>query len=1351
MRIAHPALLIIVGVTAAAAEPLPVQNPGFEETEGAAIGPAAPDWQTEGSPPGWHHWIGTVAREGNPVLTWETEGGRTDPRCVSLEGCEGVVCVIQSVPIEPGEHYIARAWVRAADPRSQSECGLLVRWQDPDGAWTGGRLTDRLPRSADPGEWHELQVVVQAPDDAGFLVLMLTADAQGPGDKCWFDDVSVTRLGPTDILVMPCTWMPPLLWPEGEPPETPHVKWATPWREGRLRALFILGSDHSLREPIELAQRMDLDYDYTFARNFEQSLYALNDRQIMQRLEEGYYDVAVVALNATADLTDALLERLGAEGGLVLISGPGVNPALSEQVTPAAAPDGHYTTLSRGALPVSDETDGHAVRTIDLAEGVPGRVVRIAYHERFWCLTPNHTYEDFLRWGADYQEGYLHTLMRAMLWAAGRAPAQGAVMTPTDDGARLTIPAELGRLSARVWVTDRLNRRAGEADFRPAAGAVDIPCPPEAASGPAMYAAILTDDDGRVVDFAACLAEAPRPARIIAVTPGQDWFDADGPVNVMVQTAGATPDMRVEAVLADAFGREIARATVPPAEEGATSLRLSMRDHLSAFNRVEARLLEGQEELDAASGHVLVPLSREEFLADFQVGTWACTWYHPAYLHDAMLDTMKRAAITSGLEGARAYLPSLAGGVWPVSIAYSRVPGFTRFEGPDTAREPCLSDPETRSRMAEIAEEIARAERAFRPLFAYLRDETSLVRDALDLDTCSSEHCRARYRESLQERYETVEELNAHWGTAYRSWDDLGFVDYRQARRDGNLAPWLMYRRFMDWVWADAVTWTAEHVRRGDPTQLSALANSFGLTPFAGRDYELLAQANQYTMEYPYEAWAAAPWHDHFEAVRSFSPDTVHHPWIGYRHVEEAFRYEPWWCALHGASGVSIYGTMSVFAGNNSWAQVFPTLQLTRRGRMYAEVVEPLKQGIGKALMTASRPQADIAMLWSQPSLYVAWGLTDAEGIGAARTTKGPYRQFFYSHRAFRQAVTSSGRQFDYVTEGQIAQGALERYRALVLPAAFAVGPDLCEQLHRFVEAGGRLIADMGAGLTNDVGFSYDGEGPLADLLGIRRQNAGLTYEQAAVQYLSPTGRAVSIEADGHERLAPVEGAIAYPDGSPAVVARTLGAGETIFLNFAAADPANLRAVFDGLPTLADLACADDQTTPREYEIVRLDRGAVQYLGVLRDYRERDGSPAVTMELPERRHVYDVRAGRYMGETDRVALQLEPGDTALLACLPYEVRGLAVAGPRAVAPGETCVLRVTVQADATVGDHVVRVEVTDPQGRIAEAYSRNLLTSVGEAEARVPFAPNDPVGTWTVGVRDIATGAAASWEVELTH
>jgi len=1158
MRAQIVALITVSIATACyAVEPVPVVNHSFEDAAGEAP-VAAGDWETEGSPPGWHHWIGSTARPGNPALVWEKTGGRTGDRCVSLTRAIGPVCVIQSVPVLAGETYVVRAWGKTTNPKSS--CHFSVRWRDAEAKWTGGTLRDNLPDTTPAGEWGEIEVAGTAPDGAAELVILLTADAQSGEDVSWFDDVSVDHLGPRDIVVSPCGWAS-LLNPEGDAPETPHVKWAKPWASGKLCVLFILGSDHSLREHIEIAQRMDIEYDYAFAHEYDDVLYSLDNKQIMRRLDEGWYDVVVAATGIDGDTCGGLLDRVGPDGGLVLVAAPNIKPGVSDEIALSAAGVDHCLMRSAGALPVVNDQGGTALADISLSEDAPGRLVRLAWDRKTNCLTPSHSYEEDLRWGADYQEGYLQTVIRAVLWAGHKEPAAPATMVAAATGA--TLVASGGQ--AHVRVTDRLGRVHGEAAIAVLGQPVEVASPPAAASGPAMFSAIITDADGRVLDFASCRAAVPREASITRVRSAKDWFDEGETVQIVVETAGTVAGMDIEVVMTDIYGRENARATVS-AQADETSVDLPMRDHLSTVNWVHARLLDAAAERDAARWYVLAPIAREPFLEDFQMGTWTCTTYHPGYLHDAFTASMRRAGITLGLDSPNAYLPDLAGGVWPVSTAYGKAPGFSRFAGPDTERTPCLSDPEIRQRTIEAIGEVATDELGWRPIFGYIRDETSLVADALALDTCSSVHCQTRYREWLRERYETIAELNAEWGTAHQSWDDAGFTTFGEAREAGNLAPWVMYRRFMDWVWADGVSLVCDAARRVDPTSMSALANSFGQAPFSGRDYELLASANQYTMEYPSECMNTSPLSAHYEAVRSLPPAAVHHPWIGYRHVAEALSYEPWWCALHGSSGVSVYGAMSVFVGKNSWAQIFPTLQLTERGRIFADVCRPLQEGLGKALMGAKRPPADIAMLWSQPSLYAAWGLSEGDTIADVRGGINPYHQYFFSRDAFRKAIISGGRQFDYVTESGIADGALDGRRCLVLPGSFALDTTACEAIRSFVEGGGLLIADQGAGLLNGAGGRWLGASPVADLLGITRTGDGLSYEKATVTCDLPGGVRMNAEALGHEALASVGGVPAYADGSPMVVARQLGAGRTIFLNAAFDDFAGLRGLFEGMP-----------------------------------------------------------------------------------------------------------------------------------------------------------------------------------------
>ena len=65
--------------------------------------------------------------------------------------------------------------------------------------------------------------------------------------------------------------------------------------------------------------------------------------------------------------------------------------------------------------------------------------------------------------------------------------------------------------------------------------------------------------------------------------------------------------------------------------------------------------------------------------------------------------------------------------------------------------------------------------------------------------------------------------------------------------------------------------------------------------------------------------------------------------------------------------------------------------------------------------------------------------------------------------------------------------------------------------------------------------------------------------------------------------------------------------------------------------------------------------------------------------------------------------------------------------------------------------HVVRAEVTGPDGQPIEALARNIRCVGGQAEFEVPFALNDRAGVYTLTVRDVATGVQGTARVELSR
>ena len=134
---------------------------------------------------------------------------------------------------------------------------------------------------------------------------------------------------------------------------------------------------------------------------------------------------------------------------------------------------------------------------------------------------------------------------------------------------------------------------------------------------------------------------------------------------------------------------------------------------------------------------------------------------------------------------------------------------------------------------------------------------------------------------------------------------------------------------------------------------------------------------------------------------------------------------------------------------------------------------------------------------------------------------------------------------------------------------------------------------------------------------------------------------------------------------------------------------------------------------------------------------------AVVVRLPRRSHIYDVFAGKYLGEMDTVERVVVPGAVQFFAALPARVNGAHLELSAAeVKPGSTVELAAGLKGAKGVGT-VFRVEWTDPEGKPVTPYALNLAAPQGQARANMTLALDDKPGRWTVTVRDVLTGASA--------
>jgi len=161
-------------------------------------------------------------------------------------------------------------------------------------------------------------------------------------------------------------------------------------------------------------------------------------------------------------------------------------------------------------------------------------------------------------------------------------------------------------------------------------------------------------------------------------------------------------------------------------------------------------------------------------------------------------------------------------------------------------------------------------------------------------------------------------------------------------------------------------------------------------------------------------------------------------------------------------------------------------------------------------------------------------------------------------------------------------------------------------------------------------------------------------------------------------------------------------------------------------------------------EVVRFRDGEIEYVGIVKeDDIEDRATRQATILFPRARYVYDVRAKRFLGDVARARTAITPGVPLLYALLPYSVDAVKLEPDRSrYATGEAIALRikVTTSAGELAGNHVVRLEVTDPSGEAQPHYAQNVLSAEREMATRVRLALNDPAGEWAFTATDVVSG-----------
>lgn len=862
----------------------------------------------------------------------------------------------------------------------------------------------------------------------------------------------------------------------------------------------------------------------------------------------------------------------------------------------------------------------------------------------------------------------------------------------------------------------------------------------------------------RIIGFGSLPLQVDNPLKLAKVTLDADTLALMRPLTGKIDTEGAAAGAQLTLSVRDTYGRLVAQQTLPVTAPS-TAFSIPLPPMVTIVGWLNAELSDGKglqdyKRTDFTVSNLYAPRD------DVQFVMWQ--GYPNNFLAPTMAEQFSRAGIDSFYDGGSLGYGPYANQWW--------LPYATRFtdnktdwyqekptrEAGDLVRDPCLNDPAFRDKTRETLAKVAARGLKYSTSDFTLGDENMFVNGNWDL--CFSKYCNVDFKRWALLTYSSLAGLNKEWGTNYATWNEVLPQTLEACKKTGNYVPWVDHRLHMETVWAGIHDWSRGVIQETVPQARVGYEGSDTVpTSWQADDYWKLARAMNLNNIY-YRDFLSL-------AVRDFStPDTLlGGGWFGGyadNRNEPFMRWFPWRTLFKGSNSFWVwmgYGSEgAVMAYDTS---LYPFFQSA------CEEVAEIKSGPGKLLMGTQRENDGIALLWSSPSVHVGTytpGFPDMDSVLTSTVT----------------LLHDCGLEAKVLSYAELAEGKLTNkdFKVLLLPCSQALSPDEVEQVKKFVSGGGTVIADLRPGVTDGHGKPY-ATPALDEVFGVT-QGAQFKPVDGPCQisdlkldpfWVPNTPQIVQV-ADGSVTLQGGEAA-ATVGGAPALITHPFGKGNAQLLNltlrnysslpktpgaeFAGwAEGAGYRAFLGGVLKKAGVTPAVTVAPEAPHvEISRFKQGGGEYIGIVQslplsplDYTNKVASPptprGVTIDFGRKANVYDVRAGKYLGEVSSHKTQMTPGVAQLYALLPYKVSQVNV---QATAPkGEPVVYTAKVAATGAPVAHVLRVEVVGPDGKERPWYAKNLTTAQGTAQGTINLALSDEPGTWKIVARDVATGTTGT-------
>lgn len=432
---------------------------------------------------------------------------------------------------------------------------------------------------------------------------------------------------------------------------------------------------------------------------------------------------------------------------------------------------------------------------------------------------------------------------------------------------------------------------------------------------------------------------------------------------------------------------------------------------------------------------------------------------------------------------------------------------------------------------------------------------------------CHCDICQQAFRDWLKQKYQTLENLNQRWWSAFWSHE---YSNWSQIHSPGPLGEQSVHGLNIDWrrFMSEQVALFCRHeiqtVKAFNPA-MPATTNFHGV--FNDYDYWRLAQEVDFISWDSYPEWHKTQQQENIASYTAFTFDLMRSlkPGLPFLLMESTPGTTNWQAVSKlKRPGMHLLSAMQAIAHGSDSVQYFQWRKsrgsveklhgavVDHVGHLDTRVGRDVKQ-VGAALeklasVAGGDYRAEVAMVYDWDN---RWAVNDAAG---PRNSGIHFEETVQQHY---QALWQQSIPVDIVCQ----QSDLSAYRVIVAPMLYMVNEAFAERVNQFVAAGGVFIATYWTGIVNtdDLCFTTGFPGPLRDVLGIWSEEIDGLYdgETNQISMTSSTWHRPGREYECrelcdliHAETAEVLGVYQqdFYAGRPAVTRNTWGNGQAYYL-----------------------------------------------------------------------------------------------------------------------------------------------------------------------------------------------------------